>query len=149
MAPLFPDDIIIKFISDFCICRFKDNKHLPEAPPHYYVNVPIDDDSSLLLCIITSQIEKREKFYTKANKKALKSLVYVDDGTLSLLTKKSIIDCNKADLITKTELQNRIDPKSKIEVKEGNLSDNLKIQIVRAINNSPLINDYTKKRLKP
>ncbi|MGR3179464.1 MAG: hypothetical protein ACUZ8E_15575 [Candidatus Anammoxibacter sp.] len=46
-------------------------------------------------------------------------------------------------------MQKRIDPKYKLKVIERNIPDNLKIQIVRAIKDSPLINEYIKKRLKP
>lgn len=94
-----PDKLVINFIKDFCICHFKDIDHASEAPPHYYVNVPINDDSSLLLCIITSQTEKRVNYYSRSNKKALKALVYVSNKTLSFLSKKSVIDCNLAELL--------------------------------------------------
>ena len=144
-----PDNVVIQSISDFCVCFFKDTKFHKDAPPHFYINVPIDDDSSLLLCIITSKIEKRKKHCAKANRKALKSLVYVDNKTLEFLSKESIVDCNEADIVNKIELQKRIDPKYKLKVIERNIPDNLKIQIVRAIKDSPLINEYIKKRLKP
>lgn len=144
---ILPDEFIINFIKDFCICHFKDTNHVPKAPPHYYVNVPVNDDSSLLLCIITSQIEKRKNYYSR-NEKALKALVYVSDKTLPFLSKESVIDCNGAELYNRIELQRRIDPKHKIQVTERNIPDSLKTQITKAVQDSPLIKRYIKKLLK-
>ncbi len=143
-----PNELIIKFISDFCVCRFKDTNHAPEAKPHYYVNVPVCDNSSLLLCIITSQIEKKYGYYSRVSQKALKSLINVDNKSLPILSKDSVIDCNNAELFNKTELLKRVDPKFAFKVDERNIPHFLKLKIIEAIKNSPQIKPYIKKMLK-
>ncbi|KJU84400.1 hypothetical protein MBAV_003405 [Candidatus Magnetobacterium bavaricum] len=40
-----PPSIILDYLSDFCICYFKDTKNSPDSPPHYYVNIPVNDIS--------------------------------------------------------------------------------------------------------
>ncbi len=144
-----PDELIIDFLTDFCICRFKDKRHFSEAPPHHYVSVPINDQSSLLLAIFTSQLEKKSKYYQQTNKAALSSLEPVDQTILAFLKKPTIIDCNQAELIRKEELiHRRIDPKNGIEVVMSDIPADLKNKIVIAIKNSPLIKPYIKKLIR-
>lgn len=140
-----PNEVIISSIKSFCVCHFKDVKHNPDAKPHFYVNVPVNESSSLLLCIITSQIENRKNYYSKTNKKALNSLVYVDNMTLSFLSKESVIDCNQPELIGRHELIKMVDPKYGIEMKASQIPLNLQKKIIQAIQNSPVVKKYIKK----
>jgi len=144
-----PLDVIVRSLEGFCVCYFKDKRHDLNAPPHYYITVPITDDSSLLLCIITSQIEKRMLYYRKGNLSAIDSLVCVDQNSLSFLKKESIIDCNKAELIQKHELSKIIDPKYRFEIKTRDIPAQLKQEIVLAIKKSPLIKTFIKKLVIP
>lgn len=45
---------VIKLVSSWWVLYFKNKSYEQEAPSHYYISVPIKDDSCLLLCIITS-----------------------------------------------------------------------------------------------
>jgi len=146
-----PTDVIIESITKFSVIYFKDKRHDPNAPAHNYITVPVKDDSCLLLCIITSQISKREEYYgiKVANKKALSSLVYVDSNDLPILTKRSVIDCNQAEFIRKKDLIEKIIDDSTIEtkLKVSNIPDKLKKEIIEAINNSPFVKPYIKEMI--
>lgn len=93
-----PPEVIANSLSGFCICYFKNATHDPEAPPHYHVTIPISDDSSLLLCIVTSQVDNKAWYYKKTNDNALASLVIVNKANLSFLKKESVIDCKQLGL---------------------------------------------------
>ena len=147
-----PNDVILNFISkEFCICWFKDLNHNPEAPPHFYVNIPIKKKYCLLLCIITKQLSKRIKYYSN-KPTAIAALVKISNSDLHILNKKfdSCIDCNSAELFTIVELIDRIDPRYDIEIKMNNneIPDELKSKIVNAINISPLVRRYIKDLIK-
>ncbi|KJU87687.1 hypothetical protein MBAV_000119, partial [Candidatus Magnetobacterium bavaricum] len=103
---------------------------------------------SLLLCIITSKVERRTKYYEFRHKTAVDCLVKVDNNILSFLKVESVIDCNSIELIPKKELLDRIDPTHSIVVKQRNISNELKEEIGRAIKKSPLVKPYIKKLLK-
>lgn len=134
----------LKDIQDFRILHFKDIKHAKEAPSHFYIAFPARDDVSLIICIITSQKESRESYYKRVNAKAIKSLVFVDKDTFSFLAKRSVIDCNQAELITKEELKNRIDIDFPYKKKNKIVPPNLKKDIKSAIIQSPLISPIIK-----
>ena len=141
-----PPGVLLNSIKDFCILYFKDVKHTKEAPTHFYVAFPVKDDLNLIICIITSQIESREKYYKNTNLKAVKSLVPIDRNIFSFLNKKSIIDCNRAELLSKEELERRID--GPCEIKERKIPLYLKREVGSAIIQSPLIASYVKRLIK-
>ncbi|MBF0466112.1 MAG: hypothetical protein HQK88_11585 [Nitrospirae bacterium] len=143
-----PAELIIEYLSDFCICHFKDCKHDPEAPAHYYVNVPITDTSSLLLCIITSQVNSRQNYYYRLNPKAADSLVSIKKQDLPFTLKDCVVDCNSAELIKKAELLNRINPDIGFDIKEREIPSFLRNAIKQSVINSPLISKYIKKMLE-
>ncbi len=144
----FPPEYIAKTLSGFCICRFKNTTHDPEAPPHYHVTVPISDDSSLLLCFITSQIKNKAWYYHKTKETAESCLVLVDKGDLSFLKKASLIDCNQPQLIQRNQLGKLIDPDHKFEVVSRNIPKEIKEKIVNAIKASPLVKPFIKKMIR-
>lgn len=145
-----PIDFIIKTFTDFCVCYFKDIRHDSSAPPHYYITVPVSDDSFILFCIITSQVENKLWYYKKKNEKALESLVRIDPNHLPFLTKISVIDCNMAELISRDEIVDIIDSKldPPIKVITRNIPDELKDKIISAIKNSPIVKPIIKKMIK-
>jgi hypothetical protein len=116
-----PPEVLLNSIRDFCILYFKDVNHAKEAPPHFYITFPIKDDLNLIICIITSQIGSKEKYYKRTNPKAIKSLIPIDSNIFSFLdrNKKSIIECNQAEFLSKEELVKRIDPNGPCEIKEN------------------------------
>jgi hypothetical protein len=143
-----PLSLVIKNLTGFCVCHFKNINHAPESPPHYYVTIPIEDDLNLLLCVITSQIENRVWYYRRINEKAISCLVRLDKDSFSFIEKESIIDCNRPFLIPKNELSKIVDPNHKFKVVVKNIPSNIKTAIIKAINNSPIVKPFIKKLLK-
>ncbi|MDO8444529.1 MAG: hypothetical protein Q7T53_00235 [Deltaproteobacteria bacterium] len=143
-----PPSLVIGSVTNPCIIHFKDVKHASDAPPHYYVAVPLNDDVSLLLCIITSQIEKRTTFYSKSNKTAISCLVPVDKHALPFLTRESIIECNQPEVLPKEELVKRVNPKHKFNVTQRDIPPDLKGKVLDAIKRSPLVEPFIKKMVE-
>ena len=142
-----PLSVLAKSLSGFTICHFKDINHDPKAPAHFYVTVPINDDLSLLLCVITSQIENRVRYYHKTNERAIDALVQVDKKDLPFLDKVSVIECNQPVLIRRNEMDKIIDPKHKFKIICRDIPRDLKEKIVSAINKSPIVKPFIKKML--
>ena len=144
-----PPAVILNSINDFCILFFKDAAHDPNAPPHFWVIFPVSLILRFSMCIITSQ-DKRVNFYRKTNAKALKSLVKITNDIFAFLTKESVIDCNRMELLSKEELLKRIDPKGPCEIKaiSEKFPSFLKREIFSAIDQSPLISSDIKKTIK-
>ena len=145
---IIPPEFVAKTLSGFSVCYFKNEDHQPDAPPHYHMTVPINDDSSLLLTIITSQIETRQRFYGRTRKEALASLVTVSKKELKFLKKGSIIECNQPQLIRKIDFHKIVDPDNDFTVVARDIPDELKEKIVKAIKASPIVKPFIKKMLK-
>ncbi len=143
-----PPEVIANSLSGFCICYFKNATHDPEAPPHYHVTIPISDDSSLLLCIVTSQVENKAWYYKKTNANALASLVTANKSSLSFLKKESIIDCNQPLHVHKSKFDKIVDPDHNFKVVSRNIPDDLKKRIVDAVKASPIVKPFIKKMVK-
>lgn len=143
-----PPSYIAKTLSGFCVCYFKNSEHEPEAPPHYHITIPINDDTSLLLCFITSQVENRINYYKKTYKEAISSLVRVDKKDLSFLKKESVIECNQPMLIRKIDFGKIIDPEHKFEVITRKIPLDIKKKIVKAIKDSPIVKPFIKKLVR-
>jgi len=145
----FPPQYIIDRIDDFCVLYFKDIEHSKEAPAHFYLTFPIADDRDFVICIITSKVEKRERYYRRKNAKALKALVHVNNDIFEFLERfDSVIDCNRSELLTKSELVKRIDPRWGIKVRERAVPQFIKKEVMSAILQSPLIAPNLKKIIK-
>lgn len=142
-----PQSLIAQSLQGFCICYFKNVQHEPNAPPHFHVTVPVNDDSSLLLCIITSQTEKKAWYYRKTREDAIESLVAINKESFPFLVKESLVDCNQPILVRKSKINDLIDPKCKFEVKVRDIPQEIKERIVTAIQKSPLVKPVIKKML--
>lgn len=141
-----PPKLILNSITDFCVLFFKDKTHLDDAPPHFYLTFPINKNSSLIICIFTSKTRKRRDYYNAVNKKAVDCLITVNNDIFEFLNKEdSVIDCNKAELLSKEELINRINIKGyDCDIKTRKVPGFIKKDVKTAIIRSPL----TEKRLK-
>jgi hypothetical protein len=145
-----PPEVLLNSIRDFCVIYFKDKQHSKDAPPHFYVTFPIKDDLTPIICIITSQVKTQREYYRRVNPKAGKCLIPVSNDIFSFLDrdKKSVIDCNKAELLSKEELRKRIAPSVPLKIKEKIIPSYLKRDICGAIIQSPLIAPFIKKIIK-
>ena len=145
-----PPEVLLNSIRDYCVIYFKDRQHRQDAPPHFYLTFPIKDDLSLIICLITSQVEKQSEYYRRTNTKAEQCLIQVSNDIFAFLDrrKKSVIDCNRAELLSKEELKKRIDPKFPLEIKERKVPSYLKKEIGSAIIQSPLISKIIRDLIK-
>jgi len=145
-----PPEVLLSSIRDFCVIYFKDKQHTKDAPPHFYVTFPIKDDLTLIICIITSQVKTQREYYRRVNPKAENCLIPVTNDIFSFLDrgKKSVIECNKAELLSKEELGKRIDPYFPLKIKEKTIPSYLKKDVCSAIIQSPLIAPFIKKIIK-
>jgi hypothetical protein len=141
---IIPPSIIAESCKNFCVCYFKDKKFPVDAPPHFYVIVPISDESALLFIVITSQVQKREKYYNNSNPLNKCSLVKVNKSKLSCLSKECIIDCNQPELIGKNELDGRIDPKFGFEIRSRIIPHDIIDAIKKAIKSSTIVKQFIK-----
>ncbi|MFV1951913.1 MAG: hypothetical protein ACC630_08185 [Nitrospinota bacterium] len=144
----FPLDFIARTLSGFCVCYFKNATHDADAPPHFHITIPINDDASLLLCIITSQAESRIKYYKKTSEAAISSLLEVNNNDLSFLKKGSIVECNQPVLIHKQKFGKIVDPDHKFKVVSRDIPADIKEKIVKAIKDSPIVKPFIKKLIK-
>lgn len=145
-----PPEVLLNSIKDFCVIYFKDKQHSKDAPPHFYVTFPIKDELTLIICIITSQVKTQREYYRRVNPKAENCLIQVTNDIFSFLDrgKKSVIDCNKAELLSKEELRKRIASDVSLEIKERTIPSYLKREVCSAITRSPLIAPFIRKIIK-
>ena len=149
---IIPREVILNSIDDFSILFFKDTAQDVKAPPHFWVIFPVSPVLRFSISIITSKVEERKRFYSRINTKALKALVEIGNDIFSFLDRKrkSIIDCNRMELLSKEELKKRIDPAGPCEIKtvKEKFPPFLKKNIFSAIDQSPLISPDIKKAIK-
>jgi hypothetical protein len=142
----FPKSMAIYAIypSNKTIYSFKNTKHDPKAPAHYHIAISVSDNTFVLLAMITSRGEKRKDYY-KHNERALQSVVDIDSSDVSILTKKSVIDCNQPLYYTREELDLLVD--GDIENLEATISEKIIIKIKEALQSSPLVKPVIKKAI--
>jgi hypothetical protein len=142
-----PPAIQINSITTPCVCHFKDKKHRPEGPPHFYVIIPVNSATDLVLTMITSQIDSKTAYYS-GRPDAFASLVAVGKSDLPFLSvDPSLIDCNSVELVPKVELSKKYDPAHGFEMKMPDVPVELQQRIIAAIQNSPIVKPVIKKLL--
>lgn len=129
---------------------FKDVTHAIDAPPHFYLTFPVTEDSTLIICIFASQIDKKKNYYNRANKKAVDCLLTVNNAIFEFLSgEDSVIDCNRAELLSKEELRMRIDTRHHdCEIKTRSVPNSIKKEAISAIIRSPLVDGRLKKIIR-
>ncbi len=143
-----PSSIQISTIATPCVCHFKDKQHRPEGPPHFYVIIPVNKATDLVLTMITSQIESRTAYYSN-RPDAFASLVAVEKTDMPFLSvNPSLIDCNNVEVVPRADLLSKCDPEYGFDIKQPNISEELQRRIVVAIHNSPIVKPIIKKLLK-
>ncbi len=142
-----PPIVQINAIKDICVCHFKDKSHRPEGPPHFYIIIPVNSATDLILTMVTSQVQRKKDYYSKTNPRAVQSLVALDGNDFSFLNRQSLIDCNSVELLAKADLLKKCDPAHSFEMKVPTVPEHVKRQIVNAINSSPIVKPFIKKLL--
>ena len=144
-----PVRVALQSIQDWCVLHFKDVTHDRAAPPHWFLTIPVNPGALFLLCIITSQVEKRAYYYQKINPKAAQSLVRLEARGFPFLLKASLIDCNATELLSIEELEKRVNHERGLNIETQEIPSELKQRIKSAIINSPLVSPIIKKHLHP
>ncbi len=142
-----PPIVVINTIDDFCIFLFRDRNHQAGAPPHFHVVFPVNAEADLIVTIITSQVDSLQQLYHR-KKDACDALVPVDNDIFPFLNRKSVVNCNQAELMTKFELAKRVDQSNEYKIKRCKIPSYLKADICTAIRKSPLIAQRLKKAIK-
>ena len=144
-----PIRVALQSIQDWCVLHFKDATHDRAAPPHWFLTIPVNPGALFLLCIITSQVEKRAYYYQKINPKAARSLVRLEARGFPFLLKESLIDCNAIELLSIEELEKKVNRERGMNIEAQQIPSELKKRIKSAIINSPLVSPAIKKHLNP
>jgi len=144
-----PVRVALQSIQDWCVVHFKDVTHDRAAPPHWFLTIPINPGALFLLCIITSQVEKRLHYYHKMNPKAAQSLVRLEARRFPFLPKESLIDCNATELLSIEELEKKVNRERGLNIEAQQIPSDLKKRIKAAIIISPLVSPAIKKHLNP
>jgi len=142
-----PKLLVLSTIKDVSVLYFKSLDHSSEAPPHFFILIPLNQVTCFVVSVITSNIDGRWAFY-RYNEKAKKSLVAVDNNVFAFLKSQSLIDCNQSKLLTVEELVAVIDPDGPFDIKTRELPSYLKEEIIAAVLRSPLIERYIKDLVK-
>ena len=142
-----PVRVALQSIQDWCVLHFKDVTHDRAAPPHWFLTIPVNPGALFLLCIITSQVEKRAYYYQKINPRAAQSLVRLEAHRFPFLSKENIIDCNVTELLSIEELEKKVNRERGLNIEAQQMPSELKKRIKSAIINSPLVSPIIKKHL--
>jgi len=75
----------------FTVCHFKDTKHSPDAPAHFHIVISLNDNESIVLCIVTSQMQKLARYYRDAmnNESCFDSMIPLDKSVFGFLSRTS------------------------------------------------------------
>ena len=143
-----PSTILTKFMGDSFenekVYLFKNKNYDKIAPAHFHIALKTNQDEYLVLSMITSQVEKRIKYYTLTNKSLVKSVVIINSNDIDILEKESCIDCNEPIYGTKEEIESiALD----LEYIEAKIDKHLKNKIIKAIKLSAKVRDEIKNSL--
>ncbi len=134
----------IKSIKTWYFVHFKDKAFDSSAPPHYYVIIP-SKSGYLIVCLITSNVESRVNYYNFHTGLSA-SLVHLNNNDLIFIDRKCVIDCNKPEIFTMAELEQRIDSNIWFDLIEE-VNDKIKKKVFDAINSSIMVEEAIKKDL--
>jgi len=144
-----PLKIVINNIEDsFEVSKlylFKNKDYDKNAPKHYHISIKVKNDNYVLLTLITSQVDKKKKFYELSNHILLESLILISNNDIDVLSKESCIDCNQPIFLTTEELLAKID--GDIEFIDVKIDTNLKRKIVQAIKKSLMVREEIKEQI--
>ena len=114
------------------------------APAHFHIALKTTQDEYLVLSMITSQVEKKIKYYSLTNKSLVDSVLIINSDDIDILEKESCIDCNEPIYSTKEEIESiALD----LEYIEAKIDKNLKNKIIKAIKSSAKVRDEIKNSL--
>ncbi len=137
----------------FYVLHFQHARHKHNPKPHYWLFVPVRDDSYLCFCMFTTQHERLYEFYTKSAhaETAQASLHFVPHGTFTFLNaaKGSVIDCNNPELVTRQDM-NRIVSTSvpcRLLAEGCAIPPDVRKSVVEKIRSSPRVKPFVRRLL--
>lgn len=143
-----PSTLLAQFMGDSFenekVYLFKNKNYDKNAPAHFHIALKTNQDEYLVLSMITSQVEKKIKYYTLTNKSLVKSVLIINNNDIDILEKESCIDCNEPIYSTKEEIESIALNLEYIEVK---IDGSLKGKIIKAIKSSAKVRDEIKNSL--
>jgi hypothetical protein len=113
---------------------------------HYYLYFPANNSSFIVVTLITSTSLERIQVRHKKTPDASKSLYVIQKGDIDILYKKSIIDCNYAEQLTKEELLKIKD--IKYVICEKAIKAEIYRDIIKCIKMSPIVIPAIKKDIE-
>ncbi len=144
-----PLNLIIDNIEDSFksskVYLFKNKTYDTNSPSHFHIALSTKDSKYIVLSMITSQVDKKIKYYNLINKDLLKSVLPISNNDINIIDKDSCIDCNQPMYLTIEELFALVE--DKIEFIDIHIDSNLKNKIVKAIKGSDMIRDEIKENL--
>ena len=142
-----PNEIVVNSILDSYEKKraylFKSNGIEKE---HFHLCLKVNNDSYVLLFLVTSQVDKRLRYYKIRNDERFSDTVVVFDNTLmTCLSKQSCVDCNQPKYLTRDELFAEISGEVKFIDTEIDFS--LIKRIKAGIAKSPEVSEYIKREI--
>lgn len=141
-----PLNLVVKNIEDTFksnkLYLFKNINFSTNSPSHYHIALSTKDGKYIVLSMITSQVDKKIKYYNLTNKALIKGIVSISNNELSLLDRDSCIDCNQPMYVTNEELIALV--KDEIKFINIKIESSLKNKIIKAIKASDMVRDEIK-----
>lgn len=137
-------EALLSALKNPSLIRFKDGRLDKAVPRHFYVALPVDRETCLLLCMITSKVEKRFDYARRM--KIVDGLVRVSKHDISCLSMDSVIDCNHTSLVSK-DVHNRVWLVPGTFEMHGGISDAVRDRVYTAIRKSAVVPDAIKQML--
>jgi len=142
-----PNEIVVNSIIDSYenkrVYLFRSNGIEKE---HFHICLKVNNDSYVLLFLVTSQVDKRLRYYQIRNDERFSDTVVVFDNTLmTCLSKQSCVDCNQPKYLTRDELFAEIS--GEIKFIDTEIDFSLIKPIKAGIVKSPEVSEYIKKEI--
>jgi hypothetical protein len=138
-----PDPYVLLFNQipkrGFSICHFK-RKGDPKG--HFWVTVPVGQETILLVCMITKQLNNRIAYYKKlGNDAAMGSLIPILPGTFSFLNEpETVVECNSARSVDIGIFREMVEKATfSVKCRDKDIPDELKRNVIKAIKDSPVV----------
>ena len=100
--------------------EFKNKNYDKEAPPHFHIALKTIQDEYLVLSMITSQVEKKIRYYTLTNRSLLDSVLIINCDDIDILEKENSSKENEEIQKTIENVNKLIEINKKIKNNEEN-----------------------------
>lgn len=137
-----PTDVIINNIKDWKVLYFKDRDFPQTAPPHYHLIIPTQENTYLVVCLITSKIQEKRNYFSYCGEDI--NIVEVSKKDISCLNKISCAVCPNAELMPRETLIDKIEDLNIEKTKNAVISEEIKKKIILHIKKSSIVDEYTK-----